>query len=123
MKYLEKLENFISDLNESHHFLGVMCCGTCAWSEHNESGYEDTFWILSDDLDNKPSQGVDLLFHGHIDTETFKLVIFLAEKNNLSTFLTFGDEGSEYVRIGVYSKRGKQEKKLYMNGKEIEVSW
>ncbi len=118
MKYKEKLENFINDLDKQINFLGYMCCGTCARGRHQEKGYEKSFWISTDDLDNKASVGVDLILFNQILTkDLLKMISLTAQENDLSFYLSvFQDSG--YSRMGVYSKRGKQEKKLYVDGVE-----
>ena len=117
MKYADKLKNFISDLKQTIPFSGVHCCGSCARHRHDTSNYNKSFWIYSDDLDNKASMGVDLNFI-HITDNDMTLVIDTAIKNKLSIFLSsFSDKN--YFRIGVYSKRGKPEIKIYEDGKLV----
>lgn len=118
MKYEQKLENFTRDLDNQINFLGYMCCGTCARGKYEQSGHKKSFWISSDDIDNKASQGVDImLFYDEpFDIET---IISTATKHNLSFYFSMWSDRNQY-RIGVYSKRGKQEIKFYVDGKEIE---
>lgn len=117
MKYAEKIENFISELDTTIPFNGYQCCGNCAKHEHNTQGYTKSFWISSDDLDNKASQGVDLNFI-NFDENDMAHIVDVAMNNQLSFFLsTFSDSG--FFRIGVYSKRGKPEIKVYNDGKEV----
>ena len=117
MKYADKLNNFISDLEQEIPFAGFHCCGTCARHEHTTSKHHKSFWILSDDLDNKASIGVDLNFI-NISDDDMTYIVDVAMKNQLSFYLSqFTDKN--YFRVGVYSKRGKPEIKAYQDGKEI----
>ena len=119
MKYLEKLENFINDLDKDYHYLGSQCCGSCALARHKESGHQHTFFIRSDDFDNKPGLGVELDFIAPMTHDLVRKVFQLAKNNNLSAFLSYGIE-TLYINIGVYSKRGKQEYKVWEDHKLIE---
>jgi hypothetical protein len=118
MKYKEKLQNFIEDLNQNIPYLGVMCCGKCGRHAYEESGYEKSFFILSDDLDNKASQGVDLLTQ-NISESDFDFICNTAAKNKLSFYFSVFTEKNTF-RMGVYSKKGKQEIKTYLDGKDYE---
>ena len=116
MKYAEKLENFINDLDEKIPFIGSHCCGSCAKHAHEQSGNEKTFYFLEDDLRNKASIGIDLVVKNYERGDELTIMA-LAKKNNLSFYISFFT-GRNTFRMGVYSKRGKQEAKMYVDGKE-----
>ena len=117
MKYKEKLENFIDDLNQNIHFVGVMCCSNCGRHAQTESGHEKSFFILSDDLDNKASQGVDL-FTQNTSEFDMEFICMTATKNQLSFYYSIFKDRNTF-RMGVYSKKGKQEIATYIDGKRI----
>jgi len=116
MKYAEKLENFINDLDEKIPFIGSHCCGSCAKHAHEQSGNEKTFYFLEDDLRNKASIGIDLVVKNYERGDELT-IMELAKKNNLSFYISFFTSRNTF-RMGVYSKRGKQEAKMYVDGKE-----
>ena len=132
MKYKEKLEAFIEDLSKDIPYIGIQCCGSCAWRSHIEAGNEVSFWISADDLDNKASKGVDINFiYGDgteqefppqrdvtplgISAPIFPLLSY-AKSNDLSFYSNYNNG---YVRMGVYSKRGKQEVRFYADGLDV----
>lgn len=117
MKYLEKLENFINDLNEKIPFIGSHCCGSCATHAHEESGNQKSFYFLEDDLRNKASVGIDLVVKNMQEGDELT-IMGLANKHNLSFYMSIFKDRNTF-RMGVYSKRGKQEVKMYVDGKEI----
>lgn len=121
MKYAEKLEKFINDLNEKIPFIGSQCCGSCARHTHEVSGNHKSVWFLSDDLSNKASIGVDLIISNY-ETNDEDIIMELAKKNNLSFYISFFRNEPTF-RMGVYSKKGKQEGKVYVDGENIKNIW